>query len=275
MTAALAVICESSVVKAFGLATVRGLAETAAGFDQGVGVNIDLSGLAGATVVFDLDGTLVESAPDLVATLNVLLAQEGAKPLPLSEARNMIGQGARALLAKGFAAEGILVEEPRLSELFERFIAHYREHIADASYVFPGVEAALDTLQGAGATLAVCTNKRTDLSLSLLGELGLIDRFAAIISTTAQKPDFRVAVRTQTIARLPQATHHARGRAAGATGPLICRVLRDALDLQAVDRTVRVVSRHDTDNLARCLMDRNDIRLGIAVVVHIPIAMLL
>ena len=192
MTAALAVICESLVVKAFGLATVRGLAETAAGFDHGVGVNIDLSGLAGATVVFDLDGTLVESAPDLVATLNVLLAQEGARPLPLAEARNMIGQGARALLAKGFAAEGIVVEEPRLSELFERFIAHYREHIADESYVFPGVEAALDTLRDAGATLAVCTNKRTDLSLSLLGELGLIDRFAAIIgpdSAGAAKPD--------------------------------------------------------------------------------------
>ena len=170
-------------------------------------MDINLSGLAGATVVFDLDGTLVESAPDLVATLNVLLAQEGAKPLPLAEARNMIGQGARALLAKGFAAEGIVVEEPRLSELFERFIAHYREHIADESFVFPGVEAALDTLQGAGATLAVCTNKRTDLSLSLLGELGLIDRFAAIIgpdSAGAAKPDPR---------HLLHAIEHAGGRA--------------------------------------------------------------
>ena len=170
-------------------------------------MDINLSGLAGATVVFDLDGTLVESAPDLVATLNVLLAQEGASPLPLSEARNMIGQGARALLAKGFAAEGIVVEEPRLSALFERFIAHSREHIADASYVVPGVEAALDMLQGAGATLAVCTNKRTDLSLSLLSELGLIDRFAAIIgpdSAGAAKPDPH---------HLLYAIEHAGGRA--------------------------------------------------------------
>lgn len=148
--------------------------------------------LAASTVVFDLDGTLVESAPDLVATLNVLLTQEGARPLPLIEARDMIGQGARALLAKGFAAEGITIEEPRLSDLFDRFIAHYREHIADESHVFPGVERALDSLQGAGATLAVCTNKRTDLSLSLLEALGIADRFAAIIgpdSAGVAKPD--------------------------------------------------------------------------------------
>jgi phosphoglycolate phosphatase len=172
----------------------RALTETATGFDQGVRVAISLSGLADVTIVFDLDGTLVESAPDLVATLNVLLAQEGVASLPLAEARDMIGQGARALLAKGFAASGIAVEEPRLSELFDRFIAHYRDHIADASRAFPGVEAALDALHHAGARLAVCTNKRTDLSLALLSALGLADRFAAIVGPDlagAAKPDPR------------------------------------------------------------------------------------
>jgi phosphoglycolate phosphatase len=164
------------------------------GFDQGVAVDLDLSHLAGATIAFDLDGTLVESAPDLVATLNVLLAREGLTPLPLAQARDMIGQGARALIAKGFEASGAQLDEPRLSALFERFIAHYREHIADESQVFPGVTDALDTLEAAGAKLVVCTNKRTDLSVALLEALGVAHRFAAIVgpdAALAAKPDAR------------------------------------------------------------------------------------
>ena len=157
-------------------------------------MDLDLTHLAGSTIAFDLDGTLVESAPDLVATLNVLLAQEGLGPLPLSQARDMIGQGARALIAKGFEASGAEVAEPRLSLLFERFIAHYREHIAEESHVFPGVIDALDVLGNAGATLAVCTNKQTDLSVALLEALGIAHRFAAIVgpdAALAAKPDAR------------------------------------------------------------------------------------
>ncbi len=157
-------------------------------------MDLDLSHLAGATIAFDLDGTLVESAPDLVATLNVLLAREGLTPLPLAQARDMIGQGARALIAKGFEASGAQLDEPRLSALFERFIAHYREHIADESQVFPGVTDALDTLEAAGAKLVVCTNKRTDLSVALLEALGVAHRFAAIVgpdAALAAKPDAR------------------------------------------------------------------------------------
>jgi phosphoglycolate phosphatase len=172
----------------------RGLTETASGFDQGVHVDLDLTHLAGSTIAFDLDGTLVESAPDLVATLNVLLAREGIAPLPLSQARDMIGQGARSLLAKGFEASGADIAEPRLSVLFDRFIAHYREHIADESYVFPGVTDALDVLSGAGAKLVVCTNKQTDLSVALLEALGIAHRFAAIVgpdAALAAKPDAR------------------------------------------------------------------------------------
>jgi phosphoglycolate phosphatase len=173
---------------------VAALTETATGFDQGVGVDLDLTHLAGATIAFDLDGTLVESAPDLVATLNVLLAQEGVGPLPLSQARDMIGQGARSLIAKGFEAGGVDIAEPRLSTLFERFIAHYREHIADESHVFPGVIEALDVLSKAGATLVVCTNKQTGLSVALLEALGIANRFAAIVgpdTALAAKPDAR------------------------------------------------------------------------------------
>jgi phosphoglycolate phosphatase len=173
---------------------VRALTETAAGFDQGVRVDLDLSHLDGSTIAFDLDGTLVESAPDLVATLNLLLAQEGVAALPLRQARDMIGQGARALIAKGFAAQGRRIDELRLSQLFDRFIAHYRDHIAEESFVFPGVVEALDVLAAAGARLVVCTNKRTDLSVALLEALDLAKPFAAIVgpdSAAAAKPDAR------------------------------------------------------------------------------------
>jgi len=155
---------------------------------------IDLPDLAGAVVVFDLDGTLIDTAPDLVGTLNVLLAEEALPALTMAEARPMIGQGARAMLAKGLAAAGAPLGETRMAALFERFIAHYRAHIADASRPFPGVVAALDTLTVAGVRLAVCTNKRTDLSLALLEALGLASRFAAIVgpdAAGAAKPDPR------------------------------------------------------------------------------------
>jgi len=152
------------------------------------------SPLAGATIVFDLDGTLVDSAPDLVGTLNFLLRQEGVSPLPMSQARDMIGRGARALLVQGFQAAGAPVSDGRLDTLFDQFIAHYEGRIADESTIFPGVLTALDTLKAAGARLAVCTNKRTGLSVSLLQALDFADRFDAIVgadSAPAPKPDPR------------------------------------------------------------------------------------
>ncbi|HEY2051282.1 MAG TPA: phosphoglycolate phosphatase [Caulobacteraceae bacterium] len=150
--------------------------------------------LTDATIVFDLDGTLVETAPDLLGTLNVLLAREGITPLPMDEARSLIGQGAKALLTRGFAAAGQPLEGPQLSRLFDDFIDHYLAHIADESRPFDGVLQALDRLESEGAGLAVCTNKRTDLSLALLRELGLADRFSAIVgadAAPAPKPDPR------------------------------------------------------------------------------------
>ena len=152
----------------------------------------DTAALNGVTVVFDLDGTLVETAPDLVATLNVLLEQEGVAPLPMAQARNMIGKGARAMIAKGFAASGQPVGSEALDDLFERFIDQYRAHIADESHPYPGLIAALDALQAAGAILCVCTNKRTDLSVALLKALGLAPYFKAIVGADlakAPKPD--------------------------------------------------------------------------------------
>ncbi|RYG04742.1 MAG: HAD family hydrolase [Caulobacteraceae bacterium] len=150
--------------------------------------------LSGWTIAFDLDGTLVETAPDLVATLNAVLASEGLAPVPYDEARNMVGHGAKRLIEKGYAATGLPLSPELSPVLFDRFIDHYLAHIADTSRPFAGCIAALEALKDAGATLVVATNKRTDLSLALLDALGMTDHFAAVIGADlapAPKPDGR------------------------------------------------------------------------------------
>lgn len=154
----------------------------------------DRAALAGATIAFDLDGTLVDTAPDLVGTLNVLLEQEGIAPLPMELARPLIGHGARRLLERGFEVAGEPLPTERMAGLFDRFLAHYSAHLADGSRPYPGCVAALQTLRGAGATLAVCTNKPTELSMALLQTLGMAGLFAAIVgpeAAPARKPDPR------------------------------------------------------------------------------------
>jgi phosphoglycolate phosphatase len=154
----------------------------------------DLTALAGATIAFDLDGTLVDSAPDLVGTLNWLLAREGLPSLPLDEARPFIGRGARWLIERGFAAAGAPSPVERMPELFERFIGRYHAHIADQSRPFPGVVEALEALRSSGAKLCVCTNKLTGLSLSLLDALDLTRLFDSVTgadAAPAPKPDAR------------------------------------------------------------------------------------
>jgi phosphoglycolate phosphatase len=150
--------------------------------------------LAGAVVVFDLDGTLVDTAPDLIGALNVVLGECGLAPLPVEAARLVAGRGARAMVARGFEAEGLVVPPEREPELFDRFIDVYVGRIAQESRPFPGATEALDALAAAGARLAVCTNKRSDLTLMLLGALGLTARFAAVVGPDTAgffKPDPR------------------------------------------------------------------------------------
>jgi phosphoglycolate phosphatase len=150
--------------------------------------------LKGVVVAFDLDGTLVDTAPDLIGTLNQVLAEEGHPSLPVEQARSLIGHGARALIARGFAAAGATLTSERLDQLWDHFIALYLPRIALESRPFPGAVAALDRLAAAGARLAVCTNKRTPLSRALLDQLGLSARFAAIVGPDlagVAKPDPR------------------------------------------------------------------------------------
>jgi phosphoglycolate phosphatase len=129
--------------------------------------------------VFDLDGTLADTAGDLVGTLNVILGREGLAPVPLATMRDMIGAGARALLQRGFEVAGKELAPAHLDELFKQFMVHYSENICIETVLFPGVAAALDRLEAAGFILAVCTNKTEELSTKVLDQLGIGHRFAA------------------------------------------------------------------------------------------------
>lgn len=143
-------------------------------------------------IVFDLDGTLVDTAPDLVGALNFVLQREGLPLVPVASARAMIGAGARKLIERGLELEGRVMSVADVDRLTADFIAYYKDHIADASLPFDGLHAALDKLEGQGFRFAVCTNKLEGLSKLLLDKLDMTGRFAAICGADTfgvAKPD--------------------------------------------------------------------------------------
>ncbi len=155
--------------------------------------------MAALTVVFDLDGTLVDTAPDLIETLNVVFAREGLPPVEYATARNMIGGGVRRMIESGLKFEGRPASAGEIDRMFADFIAYYAAHIADRSQPFPGLDAALDRLAARDCRFAVCTNKLEGLSRLLLDALGLTGRFAAICGQDTfgmQKPDPEILRRT-------------------------------------------------------------------------------
>ncbi|CAN1511844.1 Gph Predicted phosphatases [Rhabdaerophilaceae bacterium] len=152
-----------------------------------------------ATLVFDLDGTLAETAPDIMGTLNILLGREGLAPLPLEKARELVGAGARALIERGFKASGVPLEQEKLDRMFANFLPIYLTRIADESFLFPGVRDALDRLSAQGYRLAVCTNKPEPHALALLDALGVKSCFQAVVGRETLpffKPDPRVLAET-------------------------------------------------------------------------------
>lgn len=154
------------------------------------------------TIVFDLDGTLVDTAPDLINAVNYVLDREGLPPLSLHSARNMIGAGARRLIERGLEFDGRAASGADITRLTSDFIAYYADHIADVSRPFEGVVEALDHLEGDGYRFAVCTNKLEWLSKLLLDRLGLSSRFSAICGADTfgvSKPD--PGILHQTVAR--------------------------------------------------------------------------
>jgi phosphoglycolate phosphatase len=153
-------------------------------------------------IVFDLDGTLVDTAPDLIDALNFVLKREGLAPMPLHSARNLIGAGARKLIERGLDVEGRAATVSDIDRMTKDFIDYYADHIAEGSRPFEGLESALDDLSSRGCRFAVCTNKLEWLSKRLLDELDLTKRFAAICGADTfgvAKPD--PVILQQTVAR--------------------------------------------------------------------------
>jgi phosphoglycolate phosphatase len=142
-------------------------------------------------VVFDLDGTLLDTAEDLAGALNHALAVLRRPPVPPESVRGLIGQGGKALLRKGLDATGG-GSEALVEEYYPVLLDYYARHICDATRPYPGLEAALQAIEAAGARLAVCTNKAEGLARALFGALGWRDRFAAIVggdTLPVRKPD--------------------------------------------------------------------------------------
>lgn len=148
--------------------------------------------LYGTSIVFDLDGTLVNTAPDLQATLNHILETHGYNGVSPEITDTLIGTGAKAMLRAGLAHNGVTLEDQRIDAMFTLFLQHYSENIAVYSQPYDACVTALERLADAGATLAVCTNKTQALADQLLETLGLSHHFVTIVgadSVPACKPD--------------------------------------------------------------------------------------
>lgn len=148
-----------------------------------------------AALIFDLDGTLVDTAPDLLDALNAVLAGEGRRPVDIADLRHLVGFGARSLIAQAFKMTGSPADPAQIEAMMPAFLDHYRRHIADGSRPFPGVEDTLAGFKAEGARLGVLTNKPHDMTMLLLSKLKLDRYFAAVCGQGRMpyaKPDGRI-----------------------------------------------------------------------------------
>lgn len=150
-------------------------------------------GMPLSLVVFDLDGTLIDSAADLAVAINSMLAGFGCEPLPVPEVRRMIGDGVATLVARALAARHCAHADR--AEAAQIFMRHYEAGAIALTSAFPGVEPALRALRAAAIPLAVCTNKPARITAAILESLGLAEYFARVLggdSLPFRKPDPRV-----------------------------------------------------------------------------------
>lgn len=145
-------------------------------------------------VIFDLDGTLIDTAPDLVASLNHTIAAADLAPVTYEDLTHLVGQGARVMIRRAFELRGRSVEDLDVEPLLARFLAYYKREMPGASKPYPGVLDALDRLTESGMAIAVCTNKLEELAVPLMDALGLADRFRVMTcgdTFPVRKPDAR------------------------------------------------------------------------------------
>ena len=152
-----------------------------------------------SAVLFDLDGTIADTALDLAATLNHLLTTSGRNEIHHDRVRNMVGEGARALIIKGFEYNNEELTDQEVEVLHDEYINYYRSHIADKTVLFPNVFITLETLVRQNIPLAICTNKSIELTHLLLKQLKIFDFFTAVTcgdSFSYKKPDPRHLITT-------------------------------------------------------------------------------
>lgn len=143
-------------------------------------------------VLFDLDGTFIDTAADLTAALNHAIVADGLPPFSTGEAKHFVGKGVAFMIRRAFSATGRPLSEARLESLSTRLLEHYTANIARHSRPFPGAVEAAQALKARGARIGICTNKRIDLTRQLLRALELLDLFDAVTggnSFEIHKPD--------------------------------------------------------------------------------------
>jgi phosphoglycolate phosphatase len=143
-------------------------------------------------LIFDLDGTLVDTAPDLLLATNHALSLIDRPQVSITQLRGFVGHGSRALIEKGVAATGGTVNEETLRRLNVGFLDYYSDNIARDSVMFQGLQAVLDRARASGMKIGVCTNKVERLSLKLLTELGVMPVIDAVVggdTLPLMKPD--------------------------------------------------------------------------------------
>lgn len=147
-----------------------------------------------SAILFDLDGTLVDSAQDLSAALNHVLRKAHRPEIDISRVRHMVGDGARALIIKGFSETGSLPDTSDIQEILEDFLEYYLHNISDRTTLFPGARQVIEALYEMDIPLGLCTNKAHKLSEKLIREIGITDYFSVLIggdSFNYCKPDPR------------------------------------------------------------------------------------
>ena len=183
-------------------------------------------------LIFDLDGTLVDTAPDLLDALNAILIRERRAPANHADLRHLVGHGSRVMIETAFKMTGAPAEPERLPMLIDDYIAHYKAHVAVASRPFPGVEDTLARLKAEGARLGVLTNKPQELTDLLLPALDLAKYFDAIHGAgrySYNKPDARVF-------------HHVVDELGGGPGLMIGDSATDVATARAANVPVVLVS---------------------------------
>jgi phosphoglycolate phosphatase len=151
-----------------------------------------VSRMSASLVVFDLDGTLIDTAHDLVASLNHTIGLEGLEPVGYGDLTYLVGHGGQVMIKRAFSLRGREITEDELNRMLDAFVEHYANAMPGVSVPYPGLLDALDRLSGAGYRLAVCTNKMEGLARRLVDGLGLTARFAAITggdTFSVRKPD--------------------------------------------------------------------------------------